>query len=71
VPDTTDVIRRAPLLIEQEPAEEESSFLGTVGSGLLSGLGMLSNLLDLPASMVRDVAVGANPFDRRCWQKIH
>jgi len=64
VPDTTDVIRRAPLLIEQEPAEEESSFLGTIGSGLLSGLGMLGNLLDLPASMVRDVAVGANPFDQ-------
>ena len=64
MPDTTDIIRRSPLLIEQEPAEEESSFLGVVGSGLLSGLGMLGNLLDLPASMVRDVAVGANPFDQ-------
>jgi len=62
--DATDIVRRAPLLIDQQPAEEESSFLGTIGSGLLSGLGMLGNVLDLPGSMFRDVAAGENPFDQ-------
>ena len=35
-----------------------------VGSGALSGLSMVGNLLDLPGSMVRDLLVADNPFDQ-------
>lgn len=50
--------------------EEEASLLSRVGHGALSGLAMVGNLLDLPGSMVRDVASSfaqgqfVNPFDQ-------
>ena len=36
----------------------------TIGSGALSGLSMVGNLLDLPGSMVRDALVWDNPLDQ-------
>jgi hypothetical protein len=49
----------------QPPSEEEErSLMRDIGGGFLSGIGMLGNVLDLPASMVRDVATLQNPFDQ-------
>lgn len=45
------------------PAEEES-FLSSVGSGTVSGLSAIGNLLDVPGSMVRDVLAWENPLDQ-------
>lgn len=47
----------------QQP-EDESSLLGTVGRGALSGLAAVGNFLDLPGSAARDVLTGQNPFDQ-------
>ena len=48
----------------QQQAQEEPSVLDSIISGGLSGIGMVSNLVDLPASMVRDVLGAKNPFDQ-------
>jgi hypothetical protein len=45
------------------PAEEDS-LLRRIGNAGLSGLSMVGNLLDVPGSMVRDLATGNNPFDQ-------
>ena len=44
--------------------EDEESLLSQLGSGAISGLSKVGNLLDLPGSMVRDVLGGENPFDQ-------
>ena len=56
-----------PLTFPDSEEEDELSFLPRVG---LSGLSMVGNLLDLPGSMIRDVASPLltgefrNPFDQ-------
>ncbi|MEO1841606.1 MAG: hypothetical protein ABGY21_08955 [Pseudomonadota bacterium] len=42
----------------------DPSLLDSIISGTLSGIGMAGNLVDLPASMVRDVLGAKNPFDQ-------
>lgn len=49
--------------------QEEESFLQSIGSRTISGLGAVGNFLDIPGSMLRDVAstlsgTPANPFDQ-------
>lgn len=44
--------------------EREQSLLAQTGSGVVSGLGAVGNLLDLPGSMVRDAVAFENPFDQ-------
>jgi len=43
---------------------EPPSLIKRVGSGVVSGLSAIGNLLDTPGSMVRDVLAGENPFDQ-------
>jgi len=67
-------IRRLPQASQQlgQPeAETEQSLVGKLSSGVVSGLGMVGNALDLPGSMVRDAVTwlpggpaAANPFDQ-------
>jgi hypothetical protein len=40
------------------------SLLGRIGESSLSGISAVGNILDVPGSMVRDVAVGKNPLDQ-------
>jgi hypothetical protein len=42
----------------------QPSFLGNLGSGVLSGISTVANVLDTPGSMVRDTLGGKNPFDQ-------
>ena len=44
--------------------QEETSLLGKAASRTLGGLSALGNFLDVPGSMIRDMAVGENPFDQ-------
>lgn len=44
--------------------QQQTSILGHVGSGTISGLGAIGNVLDLPGSMIRDTLGGENPFDQ-------
>lgn len=43
---------------------EEQSLAGRVAQSVLSPIGMIGNVLDLPGSGVRDVLTGNNPFDQ-------
>lgn len=60
--------RRLPAY--QEQPEDESSLLGKIGSGTLSGLAKVANVLDLPGSSLRDIGQSfltgsfVNPFDQ-------
>ena len=44
--------------------EQRPGLLGSLWNTSLSGLGAVGNILDVPGSMVRDVAAGENPFDQ-------
>lgn len=46
------------------PAPQQPGFMKSLGGGVLSGLNILGNVLDVPGSMVRDTAAGKNPFDQ-------
>lgn len=50
----------------QQPATgpADPSLLKQAGSGFVSGLAAVGNVLDLPGSMIRDTLVGKNPFDQ-------
>ena len=64
VPRITRAARTVPA---PAPAEEDGAVLSAakaIGSGALSGISMVGNLLDLPGSMVRDILVADNPFDQ-------
>ena len=64
VPRITRAARTVP---SPAPAEEDGAVLSaakTIGSGALSGLSMVGNLLDLPRSMVGDLLVADNPLDQ-------
>ena len=43
---------------------EPPSLIKKVGSGVVSGLSAVGNILDLPGSSVRDVLAGRNPIDQ-------
>ncbi len=45
-------------------APQPPGFMRSLGGGVLSGLNMAGNILDLPGSMVRDTVAGKNPFDQ-------
>jgi hypothetical protein len=52
--------REKPAAVEQPDA----GLLSQIGHSALSGLSRVGNLLDVPGSMVRDVATLNNPFDQ-------
>lgn len=65
VPRITRAARTVPA--PAPAAEEDGAVLSaakTIGSGALSGLSMVGNLLDLPGSMVRDALVWDNPLNQ-------
>jgi hypothetical protein len=47
----------------------DPGILGKLGSGVLSGISTVANVLDLPGSSVRDVLAGQNPLDQ--WASPH
>lgn len=53
-----------PPVQAEPPPEVEPGLLRQIGHAALSGLSVAGNLLDLPASMLRDVATLDNPFDQ-------
>ncbi len=50
------------------PAPQQPGFMRTLGGGVLSGLSMAGNLLDVPGSMARDVVGGAATGN---WKKYN
>ena len=52
---------------QQQPAftdEDEQSVMGVLRDKSIGTLAAAGNVLDLPASMVRDTITGNNPFDQ-------
>lgn len=57
--------KRSPYSPEQLTSPlEPPSLIKKVGSGVVSGLSAVGNVLDLPGSSVRDVLAGKNPLDQ-------
>lgn len=56
--------RRSQSSGEDMSEAEKQSLLSSIGSGVMSGLEAVGNLLDVPGSMVRDVLAGQNPLDQ-------
>jgi hypothetical protein len=44
--------------------EERQGLMSQLGSGVVSGLSAVGNVLDIPGSMVRDALAGQNPLDQ-------
>ena len=49
-------------LAEMYPEDEQEGLLTKIGYGLISGLGMVANVLDTPGSAVRAILAGKNPL---------
>lgn len=60
-PDISQSFEASPVEL---PAREPGGAWNAIKSGAMSGFGMVGNALDLPGSMVRDVATWSNPFDQ-------
>lgn len=74
LPTLGGIARRLPRRINQPQQQlppspqEEQGILSQIGGGVMSGLGMAGNLLDLPGSMARDVVGGLSTGN---WQKYN